>query len=76
MTAPSDSDTLRSSIRGYAFVLTVVEVEDALFEYRAEIEGQALWVGKHSPIRSKGDALQLGLAAVEESIAALPEKRG
>lgn len=74
MSAPSDSDTLRSSLGGYAFVVTVVEVEDALFEYRAEIEGQRLWAGKHSPIFSKDDALQLGLAAVEECVAALPKK--
>jgi len=74
MSSSTSRNTLRGTIGGYAFVVTVTEVKDALFEYAAEIEGQPVWVGTQSPIRSKGDAMQLGVAAVEACIAALPKK--
>jgi len=74
MSCPGDAGTLRGSIGGYAFIVSVVETEDALFEYTAEIEGQSLWGEMQLPIRSKGDAMQLGMAAVEACVAALPKR--
>lgn len=45
MSSPEDGGTLRGSLGGYAFVVAVLETEDALFEYTVEIEGQQLWGG-------------------------------
>lgn len=70
------TNTFRGSIKGYAFVLTVGRDEVGRFGYAVEIDGRPVQVGPDNlaPMLSKGDAMQLGVAAVEAYIEGLPHK--
>ncbi|WP_315388705.1 hypothetical protein [uncultured Stenotrophomonas sp.] len=77
MTDPAAASIFRGKIRGHDVVLTVGRDELGRFGYTAEIDGLPVDIGRRdlAPMLSKGDAMQLGLAAVEAHVSALPQKR-
>ncbi|MDT3432306.1 hypothetical protein [Stenotrophomonas maltophilia] len=74
MTTRGFHRTLRGFHDGYHFVLTITGNVDDVFSYTAEVDGIAVELRPEGVIRSKGDAMQLGMAAVERHVARLPSK--
>jgi hypothetical protein len=72
MTDTTSRRTLRGTLSGHNFVVLVTEVEAGLFDYSVTVDGEPVPLKKAGRILSKGDALQLGVAAAEIHIGALP----
>jgi len=72
MTPTTSRRTLRGTLSGHAFVVSVMEVGAGGYEYSVTVDGQPIPSKKAGRILSKGDALQLGVAAAEIHIGALP----
>ncbi|WP_312328360.1 hypothetical protein [Stenotrophomonas sp.] len=68
--------TFRGSIGGYSVVLTVAQDESGFFACTVEIDGLPVLIRPRrlDRVTEKGDAMQLGLAAVEAYIEGLPRK--
>ncbi|WP_312252148.1 hypothetical protein [Stenotrophomonas sp.] len=66
--------TMRGVIQGHRFLLTVTSQIDDVFPYSAVVDGVAAELRIEGVIRNRGDALQLGMAAVERHIFGLPPK--
>ncbi|MGE6331844.1 hypothetical protein [Stenotrophomonas sp. NPDC077659] len=66
--------TMRGVIQGHSFLLTVTSHVDDVFLYSATVDGVAVEMRIEGVIRNKGDAMQLGLTAVERHIAQLTPK--
>lgn len=75
MTTRGFHRTLRGFHDGYHFVLTITSSAGDVFSYTAEVDGIAVELRSEGVIRSKGDAMQLGMAAVERHVAGLASKR-
>lgn len=72
MTPTTSRRTLRGTLSGHAFVVSVTEVGAGSFDYSVTVDGQPVPSKKVSRVLSRGDALQLGVAAAEIHIAGLP----
>lgn len=66
--------TLHGVIDGRRFQITVTSTADDVFHSSATVEGTEVHVREHGVIRSKGDAMQLAIVAVERHIGALSRK--
>lgn len=68
--------TFRGSIRGYSVVLSVAQDDSGFFGCTVEIDGEPVLIRPRRLDRmtDKGDAMQLGVAAVEAYIEGLPRK--
>ncbi|HGM6729759.1 TPA: hypothetical protein ACKQBZ_004689 [Stenotrophomonas maltophilia] len=67
--------TMRGVIQGHRFLLTVTSHVDEVFLYSVEVDGVAVELRIEGVIRNKGDAMQLGLVAVERHVASLRSQR-
>jgi len=72
MTPTTSRRTLRGTLSGHTFVVLVTEDGVGAFDYSVTVDGQPVPSKKAGRISSRGDALQLGLAAAEIHIGALP----
>ena len=72
MTSKNSRRTLRGTLSGHTFVVLVTEVGEGTFDYIVTVDGLLVPPKKGSRILSKGDAFQLGVAAAEMHIGALP----
>ncbi len=63
--------TMRGVIQGHSFLLTITSQVDDVFCYSATVDGVAVEMRIEGVIRNKGDAMQLGMTAVERHIAQL-----
>lgn len=63
--------TMRGVIQGHSFLLTITSQVDDVFRYSATVDGVAVEIRIEGVIRNKGDAMQLGMSAVERHIASL-----
>lgn len=75
MTTRGFHRTLRGYHDGYRFVLTITSSDHEVFSYSAAVDGVGVDLRPEGAIRSKGDAMQLGMAAVERHVAGLASKR-
>lgn len=75
MTTRGFHRTLRGYHDGYRFVLTITSSDHDVFSYTAAVDGAEVELRPEGLIRSKGDAMQLGMAAVERHVAGLASKR-
>ncbi len=66
--------TMRGVIQGYSFLVTVTSQVDDVFVYSATVDGVAVEMRIEGVIRNKGDAMQLGMTAVERHISRLAPK--
>lgn len=66
--------TMRGTMGGHTYVVTITSPTDEVFHYSAMVDGVDVDVRERSVIRNKGDAMQLALAAVERHIADLSHK--
>jgi len=66
--------TMRGVIQGHSFVLTITSEADDVFIYSATVDGVAVEMRVEGVIRNKGDAMQLGMTAVERHISRLAPK--
>ncbi|WP_313442745.1 hypothetical protein [Stenotrophomonas sp.] len=64
--------TLRGTLSGHSFVITVTSEEDDVFSYGAVVDGLPVAVRTEGVIRNKGDAMQLAITAIERYIGSLP----
>ncbi|HEL3778691.1 TPA: hypothetical protein UOA91_002877 [Stenotrophomonas maltophilia] len=63
--------TMRGVIQGHSFMLTITSQVDDVFRYSATVDGVSVEMRIEGVIRNKGDAMQLGMTAVERHIARL-----
>lgn len=68
--------TLRGTLSGHSFVVTVTSEEDDVFSYGAVVDGLPIELWKEGVIRNKGDAMQLAITAIERYIGSLPAIEG
>ncbi|HHA2422952.1 hypothetical protein [Stenotrophomonas sp. C-A] len=66
--------TMRDTMGGHTYVVTITSPTDDVFHYLATVDGVDVKVRERGVIRNKGDAMQLALAAVERHIADLSHK--
>ncbi|MHC1651760.1 hypothetical protein ACODUL_00450 [Stenotrophomonas maltophilia] len=56
-------------------MLTITSADHEVFSYTAAVDGVEVELRPEGLIRSKGDAMQLGIAAVERHVAGLAPRR-
>ncbi|MCI1123277.1 hypothetical protein [Stenotrophomonas maltophilia] len=75
MTTRGFHRTLRGMLDGHSLLVTITSNVEGIFSYTATVDGVAVELRPEGVIRSKGDAMQLGMAAVERHLASFQAKR-